>query len=102
LCFFEPAWLFYLKFNLSKTIYFLKRVESGDKHHNSNPNFLIFDNFMPESYFEILDSKIPLFYVNLKPLIIKLKNIMTVTKKSDLLKLCKMIKVINEGVCAPG
>jgi hypothetical protein len=57
---------------------------------------------MPESYFEILDSKIPLFYVNLKPLIIKLKNIMTVTKKSDLLKLCKMIKVINEGVCAPG
>jgi hypothetical protein len=57
---------------------------------------------MPESYFEILDSKIPLFYVNLKPLIIKLKNIMTVTKKSDLLKLCRMIKVINEGVCAPG
>ena len=28
----------------------------------------------------------------------KIKNIMTVTKESDLLKLCKMIKVINEGV----
>jgi len=27
---------------------------------------------------------------------------MTVTKRSDLLKLCKMIKVINEGVCGPG
>jgi len=27
---------------------------------------------------------------------------MTVTKKSNLLKLCKMIEVINEGVCAPG
>ena len=30
---------------------------------------------------------------------------MTVAKKTDLLKLhnvCKMIKVINEGVCAPG
>ena len=26
MCFFEPAWLFYLKFNLSKTIYFLKRT----------------------------------------------------------------------------
>jgi hypothetical protein len=33
---------------------------------------------------------------------LSLKNIMTVTKKSDLLKLCKMIKVINEGVCALG
>jgi hypothetical protein len=33
---------------------------------------------------------------------LNLKNIMTVTKKSDLLKLCKMIKVINEGVCALG
>jgi hypothetical protein len=27
---------------------------------------------------------------------------MTVTKISDLLKLGKMIKVIDEGVCAPG
>jgi hypothetical protein len=26
LCFFEPTWPFYLKFNLSKTIYFLKRT----------------------------------------------------------------------------
>jgi hypothetical protein len=26
LCFFEPSWLFYLKFNLSKTISFLKRT----------------------------------------------------------------------------
>ena len=26
LCFFEPTWLFYLKFNLSKTTYFLKRT----------------------------------------------------------------------------
>jgi len=37
-----------------------------------------------------------------KPNVLKFKNIMTVTKTSDLLKLCKMIKVINEGVCAPG
>jgi hypothetical protein len=37
-----------------------------------------------------------------RPNVLKFKNIMTVTKKSDLLKLCKMIKVINEGVCAPG
>jgi hypothetical protein len=28
------------------------------------------DNFMPELYLEILDSKMPLFYVNLEPLII--------------------------------
>jgi hypothetical protein len=33
--------------------------------------------------------------------VLKFKN-MTITKKSDLLKLCKIIKVINEGVCAPG
>ena len=26
LCFFEPTWSFYLKLNLSKTIYFLKRT----------------------------------------------------------------------------
>ena len=26
MCFFEPAWLFHLKFNLSKTIYFLKHT----------------------------------------------------------------------------
>ena len=26
MCFFEPTWPFYLKFNLSKTIYFLKRT----------------------------------------------------------------------------
>ena len=26
MCFFEPTWLFYLKFNLSKTIYFMKRT----------------------------------------------------------------------------
>jgi hypothetical protein len=26
LCFCEPTWLFYLKLNLSKTIYFLKRI----------------------------------------------------------------------------
>ena len=37
-----------------------------------------------------------------RPNVLTFKNIMTVTKKSDLLKLCKMIKVINEGVCAPG
>jgi hypothetical protein len=28
------------------------------------------DNFMPEPYLEILDSKMPLFYVNIEPLII--------------------------------
>ena len=33
---------------------------------------------------------------------LKFKHIMTVTKKSDPLKLCKMIKVINEGVYATG
>jgi len=27
---------------------------------------------------------------------------MNLTKKSNLLKLCKIIKAINEGVCAPG
>jgi hypothetical protein len=26
LCFFEPTWLFYTKYNLSKTIYFVKRT----------------------------------------------------------------------------
>jgi hypothetical protein len=26
LCFFEPTWSFYLKFNLLKTIYFMKRT----------------------------------------------------------------------------
>ena len=33
--------------------------------------------------------------------VLKFKNIRTVKKKSDLLKLYKMIKVINEGMCAP-
>ena len=37
-----------------------------------------------------------------RPNVLKFKNIMTVTKTSDLLKLGKMIKVIDEGVCAPG
>ena len=41
-------------------------------------------------------------YFRNRPNVLKFKNIMTITKKSDLLKLCKMIKVINEGVCAPG
>ena len=44
---------------------------------------------------------IPGYFRN-RPNVLKFKNIMTVTKKSDILKLCKMIKVINEGVCAPG
>ena len=44
---------------------------------------------------------IPSYFRN-RSNVLKFKNIITVTKKSDLLKLCKMIKVINEGVCAPG
>ena len=46
---------------------------------------------------------IPSYFRNTcRPNVLKFKNIMTVTKKSYLLKLCKMIKVIDEGVCAPG
>ena len=41
-------------------------------------------------------------YSRNRPNVLKFKNIMTVTKKLDLLKLCIMIKVINEGMCAPG
>jgi len=53
-------------------------------------------------YFEQSRKNLIQSYFRNRQNVLKFKNIMTVTKKSDLLKLCKMIKVINEGVCAPG
>ena len=46
---------------------------------------------------------IPSYFRN-RPNVLKIKNITLYIRneKSDLLKLCRMIKVINEGVCSPG
>jgi hypothetical protein len=46
-------------------------------------------------------STLPPSHFRKRPNVLKNLNIMTVTKKTDLLKLCKTIEVINEGVCAP-
>ena len=62
-------------------------------------NFIIFYNVDTLSKTVITSSQVTL---EIGQMFLNLKNIMTVTKKSDLLKLCKMIKVINESVCAPG
>ena len=52
-------------------------------------------------YFEQNCKHLITSYFRKKPNVLKFKHIMTIMKKADLLKLCKMIKVINKRVCGP-
>jgi hypothetical protein len=55
-------------------------------------------------YFEQNQKYLIPSYFRKRLTLVKFKHvvIMNLTKKSNLLKLCKIIKAINEGVCAPG
>ena len=61
-----------------------------------------FHHILQCRYFEQSRKHLIPSYFRKRPNVLKFKHIMTVTKKSDLFKLCKMIKVINEGICVTG
>ena len=52
-------------------------------------------------YFEQNCKHLTTSFFRKKPNVLKFKHIMTIMKKADLLKLCKMIKFIDKRVCAP-
>ena len=64
-------------------------------------NFIIFYNIDTRSKTVCTSPQVTL-EIGQMFLRLKILHCISETKKSDLLKLCRMIKVINEGVCAPG
>ena len=67
-------------------------VDIGDEFH-----YVLQCNFF-ENFRKLHISKFYIRHVN----ILKFRTLMTSENKSELIKLCKFIKLINKGVCAPG